>query len=754
MRKIVLSCLLAATMASVTTLTASTTAEESNTVKINFKNLKIVDFINMVAHITGKNILVGQNVQGTVDFVSVKPVRKDKIYDLLVKVLATKGYTIHDTKNGFLEVIRSADAPKSAPPSYGSTPLPEVQTVVIPVENLNVRTILRQVNFLLSKYGKITLSYESNSVVVTDYPENIRTIKNLIRKLDNGTVKPNAQFVKLHNADAKAVLPKVQQLVKAMFDNRIQTQKVSVFADDASNSIVLIGAHRNVMRLIPKIRKMDKGNETVDKHMEIIYVKNADAAEIVKTLEKLLSDKSFARARKPQENQPTFAQTVPRVKAPAGKTKNLPAQPQQAQREEPLPGVSGKDKPTVTVDTELNAVVVYATDREIKEIRSVVEELDVERQQVYVQAKIVEISKNKAEQLGVKYSLLGGIANSSGLYGFSGLIGSLDGSNAIGQVAGLLGNNFEIPKVTKALALGTTISLFDKNGVANILSEPAVLCINNKESSLYVGRTESILTQATTGSDATSLTRQNYSREDIGLTLKVKPRISEDNKVALDIKTVLEDVIGGQVGLPTTTKREVSTTSIVKNGETVIIGGLVKDKTSKTVTKIPLLGDIPILGIPFRHTKEDKDKISLVIMITPYIVKRSQDLSKLKEALGRLDMIEKNLAYKLDEQLKSGKRIELAPETIAHESFEEEPQTVVHPAREVEMPSREVLMQSAPEIEAESQPQIVQETPPAGEHTQPEEEIIIDEHQRAYHVLRDAQGNIISRKRVKTDDYY
>jgi len=734
MRKIVISIALATLCWSGTIAAGTPKRADSDTVKINFKNLKIVDFINMVAHITGKNILIGQNVQGTVDFVSVKPVAKENIYDLLIKVLATKGYTINDTGNGFLQVIRSADAPKSAPPQYGQAEIPEVQTVVIPVENLNVRTILRQVNFLLSKYGKITLSYESNSVVVTDYPDNIQTIKNLIRKLDSGTVKPNAQFVMLHNADAKTVLPKVQKLASAMFDNKIQTQKVSVFADDASNAIVLIGAAKNVRRLIPKIRRMDKSNETVDKHMEIIYVKNADAAEIVKTLEKLLSDKSFARSTKQQGSQTTFAQTQPN---PVKVGKNVPkrgAQPIPVTHNEPLPSISGKNKPTVTVDTELNAVVVYATDREIREIKSVIEELDVERQQVYVQARIVEISKNKAEQLGVKYSLLGGIANSSGLYGVSGLIGSVDGSDAIGRVASLLGNNFDIPKVTRALALGTTISLFDKNGVANILSEPAVLCINNKESSLYVGRTESILTQATTGSDATSLTRQNYSREDIGLTLKVKPRISEDNKVALDIKTILEDVIGGQVGLPTTTKREVSTTSIVKNGETVIIGGLIKDKTNKTVTKIPLLGDIPILGNLFKHTKEDKDKISLVIMITPYIVKRSADLGHLKEALGKLDLVERNLADQIDEKLKSGKPIEINPEVIAPEleAEESQPRTVVHEV--VEVPQNSAVAETYNNVRTE--------------------EIIIDEHQKAYRVKKDAQGNVISKEPVSLDEVY
>ncbi len=725
MKKILISCALAGVLLTSYSM-ASVAKKDPNTVKINFKNLKIVDFIKMVAHITGKNILIGQNVQGTVDFVSVRPVRKDKIYDLLIKVLSTKGYTISDTQNGFLQVIRSSDAPKSAPPMYGDSNIGEVQTVVIPVKNLNVRTILRQVNFLLSKYGKITLSYESNSIVVTDYPSNIKTIKNLISQLDSGTVKPNAHFVSLNNADAKVVLPKVQKLANAMFDNKIQTQKVSVFADDASNSIVLVGARKNVAKLIPKIRRMDKSNDTVDKRMEIIYVKNADAADIVKTLDKLLSDKSFAKSHvEDQSNRTTIAQTLSHNNPKRINAKS--AQSLNAQSRNVVPSISGKNKPTVTVDTELNAIVVYATDREIKEIRYVIEALDVERQQVYVQAKIVEVSKNKAAQLGAKYGILGGIANTSGLYGFSGIIGSEDGSDALGKVVSLLGNNFQIPNVTKALALGTTISLFNKNGVANILSEPSILCINNKESSLYAGRTESILTQATTGSDATSLTRQNYSREDIGLTLKVKPRISEDNKVALEVKTILEDVIGGQVGLPTTTKRQVETTAVVKNGETVIIGGLVKDKTNKTVTKIPLLGDIPILGTLFKHTTNTNDKVSLIIMITPYIVKRSEDLSKLRYALGRLDLIEKNLANELEQNLETGKQIKVNPELLTPE-----------------LTKRDIAA--------------VQTTIPVVHAVKPvvnnSVEILIDEHGRAFRIQKDAQGNVVSKTPTTLDERY
>jgi general secretion pathway protein D len=617
-------------------------------VNINFKDLKIVDFVKMVARITGKNILVGENIQGKVDFVSVKPVKKNQIYDLLVNVLNSKGYTIRDTRNGFLKVIRSSDATKTAPPAYGTSDISELQTEVIHVRKLNVRTILRQINFLLSKYGKITLSYENNAVVVSDYPSNIKSIRNLINKLDRGE-RMQVEFIELHNANAKAVAPKIQKLANLLFDKKIQTEKVDVFSDDATNSVIVVGNRTNIRALIPKIRTLDKENETVDKRMEIIYVKNADAAEIVKTLEKLLSDKSFAHNIKSDALKPATV-TTKRVKGGKSTIVNTP-------KSEPLPSISGKDKPTVTVDTELNAVVVYATEREIKEITSVIEKLDAERQQVYIRARIFEFSNEKASQIGAKYGIGGGMITSSGIYGFSGSLGGdlkpvTNFSSLLGQLTPT--NTKLISNLSRALALGVTMSLFKNNGAASILSEPSILCVNNKESSLYSGRTESVLSQSNSNANTNGGIQNSYTREDIGLTLKVKPRISADEKVSLEIHATLEDVVGGTVGLPTTTKSEVNTVSIVTNGETVIIAGLAKGKDTENVSKIPILGDIPILGIPFRHVSKGRTKTNLVIMLTPYIVKRSEDLSSIKDILGRMDLLENELALDFERKHQNG----------------------------------------------------------------------------------------------------
>jgi len=194
--------------------------------------------------------------------------------------------------------------------------------------------------------------------------------------------------------------------------------------------------------------------------------------------------------------------------------------------------------------------------------------------------------------------------------------------------------------ISELFALGAKLDILSQNGGAQILSEPSILCTNNKEASIYVGQTQSILTSTAKGNNAQDLTRNTYSREDIGITLKVKPRLSSHNKVNLNVETIIEDILGSSgstADRPTTTKRKVLTNAIVNNGETIIIGGLIKSSHGKSVTKVPILGDIPILGELFKSTANAKSEVNVVIYLTPYIVRRSGDLKKLKELLVELD---------------------------------------------------------------------------------------------------------------------
>ena len=212
------------------------------------------------------------------------------------------------------------------------------------------------------------------------------------------------------------------------------------------------------------------------------------------------------------------------------------------------------------------------------------------------------------------------------------------------------------PSLTSGIALGVNISLLNSNGAADVLSEPSVLCIDNQESSIYVGKTESILTGSTLPANSGYAPVQNYTREDIGLTLKIKPRLSNDNKVLLGVLTKLEDIEPGSIpDRPSTTKREVVTSAIVNNGETVIIGGLIREKVTYGGSKIPFLSDIPYLGALFDSEWSKVDKINLVVLLTPYIVEKSGDLNTLRSQLKELDAIQAQYIDDITKNIKDKK---------------------------------------------------------------------------------------------------
>lgn len=309
-----------------------------------------------------------------------------------------------------------------------------------------------------------------------------------------------------------------------------------------------------------------------------------------------------------------------------------------------------QSKPLISQDSETNSIIVYASKADTQHIIKLVENLDKHRLQVYVEAKIIELSENKTKNLGLKYGLNAANASSNNIFTLGANLGGT--LNALDASSSAL---FTIPAqtLTSAVALGATLNILKTNQAIDIVSEPSVLCVNNKESSIYVGETKSFQT----GLSVTDGGRTNttFQREDIGLTLKVKPRISSDNKVILEIETVLEDARELQHNQtnPDTTKKEVKTTAIVNNGESVILGGLIKSKNDILNTKTPFLGDIPLLGELFKHTKDVQDKVNLVVIMTPYIIPQSKDLTFIREQLFQLKLLEDQYTARLEEHLEN-----------------------------------------------------------------------------------------------------
>lgn len=565
--------------------------QNNETVEINFSNLSISDFTKMVSKIIGKNILITTEIPGKVDFVTDKPLKKSELMSLLVQTLESKGYTIIDTKRGYMKIVPIAEAAKNALPVNEEGALPQMGSKTIKLNYIKAADAINAVKHLSSKNGSIVLASDSNALVITDFPDQISMIKKVLKALEKDSSK-SVTFVAMKDTKVGYIYETAQKMSQTMFGSN-PAQQVEVLKDDGANGLILIGSKDNINTFLPYISKLDNGSSSgMRQRTVVVTMKNGDAENIAKILSDILAKKTYPK---------------------------------------------DAIKPLITPDAQLNAVVVVGASEDVEELKSILISLDTPRQQVYVKAKIVEINTNAEKEIGVRYGIDGWTANSSGLYSFASKLGG----SAVPLPAAYAAY-MTVPAVQQGLALGATISLLQNDGAANLLSEPSVLCINNQESTIYVGQNVPILSTQQVATQTTSLPTQTYTRQDIGLTLKVKPRLTSDNKVTLSVDATLEDIEQQKStqGLPQTSKRQVKSSAIVTDGESVVIGGLIRNNFRNQSAQVPLLGDIPVVGNLFKWKADTDEKINLVILLTPYIVNKSDDLTTLREKLWELDKIQ------------------------------------------------------------------------------------------------------------------
>ncbi|MCT7579387.1 type II secretion system protein GspD [Aliarcobacter butzleri] len=341
-----------------------------------------------------------------------------------------------------------------------------------------------------------------------------------------------------------------------------------------------------------KVKKVEIIKEE-EQFTEVVGLKNVDGANIIKILDDVVNKKYI--------NKPT--------------------------------------KPFVSLDLESNSLVIMASKDELKQIKDLIQELDKEKAQVYVQAKIIEVNNELVNKIGISYGIINASARSDGINAISSNLNG--GSNAIKEAIDTLGIRMSDVNIKSGLALGASLNLLQQNGALDIVSEPSILAIDNKESSIYVGEKISVEISSTLTDGG--LQRTNYEREDIGLTLKVKPRISSDTKLTLEINTLLEGIKSTSVSAgqnPDTLKKEIKTAAILNNGESVIIGGLIENKNETIEQKVPVLGDIPLFGELFKNDSKMNKKNNLVIIVTPYMIPKSKDITYIREQLSELKKLE------------------------------------------------------------------------------------------------------------------
>jgi len=552
---------------------------------------------------------------------------------ILVSVLESKGFTL--IENGSLyEMVRSTEAAKHnakvvnpGTRLYGS--LMVTQSITVKGENVDV--VAAKIRYLISKTAKLMTMKESNIILITDYPKNIETIKKVINDIDTNN-EAIVKIIPIKHTDVKKLQARLLDISKSLFNDKVASQEVKIVLDDNINGVIVVGNKANVKKVEELDRRLDV-ESNINKAVHIFELKNSDAKAVLASLTEIISKQVFAD----------------------------PAM-----------------KPNVSASEEINSIIAIGEPLIIKGIKQIIDELDKEKYQVYVQARIIEINKNNAEALGVQYGFAGGDVSSSGLYAMSANLGAATLTSAASEVViGALSSIGESSQstttingttgtsvtttppdiVSRAFSLGATLDFLETNGASKSVSNPSILCVNNKESSIYVGKTISVSTGSVTSTTGLGGLSSSYKREDVGLTLKIKPRVSSKDKVTLDVETILENILDdgskNATGQPVTSKQEVKTQAILRNGEGIIIGGLVKTYERDSVIKVPFLGDIPWIGEWLFSSKSNtEEQDNLVVMLTPYIIDKSEELSKLQKNLGTLAKLQKEYNIKAFENLK------------------------------------------------------------------------------------------------------
>ncbi|MBZ2168394.1 MULTISPECIES: type II secretion system secretin GspD [Marinobacter] len=570
---------------------------QEETWRLNLKEADIRAFVTQIADITGYSFVVDPRVKGKVTVLSSAPMNKSEIYDLFLAVLNVHGFTAIPGEE-VIKVVQQVDAKQSAESltRFDATPSEQLITRVIQIDNANALELVPILRPLVAKYGHLAGVAAANALIVSDHASNIGRIEQIVRELDSPS-KYEVEVIQLDEAwvgDMVVLLQELapEELGKGGGENA--SRKYSVTADERSNRLILRGdqTFRDKMRGL--IRQLDQPSATGGT-TKVIRLKHADA----KTMTEILKG--------------VMGQVV----------------------EEESGGKAGAAKPSanfaVFADEGLNALVVRGEPSLMQEAEQIVASLDVRRAQVMIEAAIVEISDEVGQDLGVQAAVGDRSGGSTPLAAtsfdnvgrsLSEVIGAIVAETPIAPAAG--GITIGIGEEDKGgLTWGVLLQALSTSAAANLLSTPSIITLDNQESEIIVGQNVPFRTgESTVSGDGTTNPFTTIERRDIGLTLKVTPTISADGLVKLVVEQSTENVADSVENASdiVTNKREIKTTVLADDGETIVLGGLIRDDFQVIKSKVPLLGDIPFLGRLFSSESERRTKRNLLVFLRPTIM--------------------------------------------------------------------------------------------------------------------------------------
>lgn len=595
-------------------------AQTGTGVALDFKDIELRDLIKTISEMTGRNFVYDERVRGKVTIISPESMSEEEAYQLFLTVLNVKGYTL--VPSGKVnKIVPLQNARQNNLPVSDQQQGENYVTRLIRLKYAEAQTLASSVLLpLIPKTSNLTVYAPSNTLILTDNAANINRLVKIIEKLDVPSSLAQLEVFILKQADSNEVAQIANSLLsKQPGLNRAKNNKAfkgRVIAYPRTNTLLAIASADEIGLLRNLIKTLDAPRDQDRSNINVYYLKYADAAKLAKTLNEVM---------------------VNSKKTSSGKQKAATSGPV-----------------AITADKPTNALLISASPEDYALLNQIIEKLDIRRNQVYVEALILELSMDATREVGVSLQGAAGIDNQSLIFGtsnlntgsasLSSLVPDSDGNSLLTQaVSGLMlgglfnpitttgpdGNPITIP------AISALIQLSETSSDVNILSAPRLLTMDNEEAEIIVGANVPIITNRLTDSGSSGLaTNVAVERQDVALTLRFTPHVTEGNLVRLDVYQEITDIASSQVGDvnqvgPTLTKRLMRNTVLAEDGKTVVLGGLIGTNIQKKEFKVPFLGDIPLLGRLFRSNGTTTKKTNLLIFITPRVIHNASEMAEI-----------------------------------------------------------------------------------------------------------------------------
>jgi len=595
---------------------------EEETVTLNFVNAEIESVVKAVGMISNRNFIIDPRVKGTVNIVSSKPVARDMTYQILLSALRLQGFAAIEA-GGVTKIVPEADAKQNFSVTGGKNIKASgdrIVTQVYPLQNESAVQLVPILRPLITPNNSISAYAGTNTLVITDYADNIKRINKIIEAID----QPNygeVTVIKLHYVSA---LDMAQTLNHLLSDSspgaapgtpqaspNISGQKFLVLPDVRSNSLLLRSDQpARITRARGLVTQLDVAGNQMG-NINVVYLRNAEAVKLAETLRAIVSGEN---------------------KSPAMTTPAVPGQPTTTPA-----AVATSSGSSIQADAQTNSLIITAPDNVYNTLRAVIDKLDARRAQVFVEALIVEVTTDKAAEFGIQWQApLGSSGDNSAI--IAGTNFGTGGSNIVNlNTAKVLPNaGFNLGLLQRLTIGGQEVTgltalarMLESDANANILSTPNLLTLDNEEAKIVIGKNVPFITgsyaqSAGSAPGAAVNPFQTIERKDVGLTLKVKPQVAEGGTVKMQIyqeASSIQDTTNAAGVI--TNKRSIESTVLVDDGQIIVLGGLIQDDLRDGLDKVPGLGDIPLLGSLFKYESRKHVKTNLMVFLRPKILRNA-----------------------------------------------------------------------------------------------------------------------------------